>query len=161
MFYCGKHIAKATKTKEIADNAIFVELEKFTDKTKIVCEDDECAICASALDDPNTRSFLPCGHAFHVKCVGEWFGMGKTTCPYCRQETILPKTVENIDDKFMVWISIASTGGSALETIIRKWIMERKSDYMNCKTAKEKMEFKINEKEKLDELLAQIIVTSS
>jgi hypothetical protein len=159
MFYCGKHIEKATKTYENPDDWIFVELEKLTDTKNLICDDDDCAICGDPYTKAKPKSILPCGHAFHVKCVGEWFIMGRYTCPYCRQKTILPTRTITMDERFMTWVGFAArVGGTKAEPIIRKWIMERKLDYMNCKTAKEKMEFKISEKEKMDELIALILI---
>ena len=44
-------------------------------------EDLECAICYNK----NNVILTPCNHAFHDKCLNIWKGMGKNSCPMCRQ----------------------------------------------------------------------------
>ena len=44
----------------------------------------ECSICYSDMTDSNDRT-LECGHVFHKKCIGTWFGQKvEKTCPMCR-----------------------------------------------------------------------------
>ena len=43
---------------------------------------DECTICSYAMGAGNDRT-LPCGHAFHAACIGEWAAR-VPTCPLCR-----------------------------------------------------------------------------
>lgn len=63
----------------------------------------ECAICLELLSLPGqgeerqdmaaASCRLPCGHAFHEKCLGTWFQQSRHghTCPLCREE--FPTTV--------------------------------------------------------------------
>jgi Ring finger domain len=50
----------------------------------------QCSVCFSSMLR-NTRT-LPCGHAFHQKCVDRWKRMcrGSPTCPMCRAPFDLP-----------------------------------------------------------------------
>ena len=45
----------------------------------------ECSICLSNITEDHKWT-LPCGHAFHVKCLRSWmFGdIDQRSCPYCR-----------------------------------------------------------------------------
>jgi hypothetical protein len=46
---------------------------------------DECPVCVEELGQVVAK--LPCGHAFHVKCIFPWvFGEEKKSCPMCRRE---------------------------------------------------------------------------
>lgn len=44
----------------------------------------ECCVCLLDLASPRTTRELQCGHAFHKRCIGRWFGRGVLTCPMCR-----------------------------------------------------------------------------
>lgn len=46
-------------------------------------EEDSCVICLEEYSDSNPKSFLSCGHAFHLGCILEWEERGKTICPVC------------------------------------------------------------------------------
>jgi hypothetical protein len=46
-----------------------------------------CTICMDTLPVPYVR--LPCGHAFHLLCVGRWIHLNGR-CPNCRAEVRLP-----------------------------------------------------------------------
>jgi len=35
-------------------------------------------------DDASAATTLPCGHAFHVSCIIDWFRRGRSACPVCR-----------------------------------------------------------------------------
>ncbi|CAH8511413.1 unnamed protein product [Heterobilharzia americana] len=43
----------------------------------------ECEICLSEYQNKDRLRHLPCGHAFHVKCIDPWL-KGSITCPKCR-----------------------------------------------------------------------------
>ena len=45
--------------------------------------DDACSICLCELDDDEHRTNLPCGHAFHARCLATWLWQSRT-CPTCR-----------------------------------------------------------------------------
>ena len=53
--------------------------------------DDACSICN---DDLATRiaHALPCGHAFHVQCIIDWFRRGRSDCPLCRDDPNIAST---------------------------------------------------------------------
>lgn len=46
--------------------------------------DCSCCIC---MDDIKRRFILPCGHAFHRKCVHQWLHE-KNECPVCRKSVL-------------------------------------------------------------------------
>ncbi|OIW21009.1 hypothetical protein TanjilG_27354 [Lupinus angustifolius] len=49
-------------------------------------DDDECAVCLSALEDEEMVRLLPnCKHNFHVGCIDTWLA-SHSTCPICRTE---------------------------------------------------------------------------
>ncbi|CAH8509504.1 unnamed protein product [Schistosoma rodhaini] len=43
----------------------------------------ECEICLFEYQDKDRLRHLPCGHAFHMKCIDSWLKQS-TTCPKCR-----------------------------------------------------------------------------
>ncbi|THD23945.1 E3 ubiquitin-protein ligase RNF12-B [Fasciola hepatica] len=43
----------------------------------------ECEVCLSEYRDKDRLRHLPCGHAFHSKCIDIWFSQS-STCPKCR-----------------------------------------------------------------------------
>jgi hypothetical protein len=108
-----------------------------------VCEDDECAICCSALDDPKDRVFLECGrHAYHVDCISGWFAMGKMTCPICRADSSIGKIPNTINDVFKSWLKISSIfSDTKVAPIIRTWIATSTEEFDKCKTIESKNEY--------------------
>jgi hypothetical protein len=50
----------------------------------------ECPICYEALGARTTgQAELTCGHAFHIRCIADWFATEHAnTCPICRKEAI-------------------------------------------------------------------------
>lgn len=50
--------------------------------------DCDCPVCYEPLIGSKTgKAEMTCGHAFHIKCLADWFstGSGNTTCPMCRK----------------------------------------------------------------------------
>jgi len=45
-----------------------------------------CIICCNTLEaqDDLREITLECGHTFHVSCITNWFRLGESTCPLCR-----------------------------------------------------------------------------
>lgn len=60
-----------------------------TDSCAVHCQSDECSVCLETLRAPKR---LKCGHAFHLRCLRKWFGMGEVTCPMCRSPCLLGET---------------------------------------------------------------------
>ena len=62
---------------------------------------DECVICLEELDDPATKTKLPCGHTYHTECLDEMVSSGNKTnvCPLCRDDLHGAGSVEYILDK--------------------------------------------------------------
>jgi len=64
-------------------------------------EGEECVICQRGLHWSGGPESLPCGHAFHAKCIEQWFEWkakcGHTrSCPLCRwTQDSGPKTTED------------------------------------------------------------------
>jgi len=50
----------------------------------------ECPICYEVIEVPTTgRAELSCGHAFHIRCIADWFATANpNTCPMCRKEAL-------------------------------------------------------------------------
>lgn len=49
----------------------------------------ECPICYEAIVAKATgRAELSCGHAFHIRCVTDWFATDSLTCPMCRKGAV-------------------------------------------------------------------------
>lgn len=44
----------------------------------------ECVICFESITEEQMSSVLPCGHTYHMRCLGEW-DMVTSTCPLCRE----------------------------------------------------------------------------
>mmetsp|Transcript_95470 Transcript_95470/g.205982 ORF Transcript_95470/g.205982 Transcript_95470/m.205982 type:complete len:108 (-) Transcript_95470:156-479(-) len=44
----------------------------------------KCVICLEDLT--NDKITLECSHAFHYKCLKNWFVKNKINCPYCRKD---------------------------------------------------------------------------
>lgn len=47
---------------------------------------ENCAICWEPLKKGQTLRALPCAHKYHVKCIDQWIGSHKSTCPECRRD---------------------------------------------------------------------------
>nr|XP_016450197.1 PREDICTED: RING-H2 finger protein ATL72-like [Nicotiana tabacum] len=49
----------------------------------------DCPICLGEFEQGEKLRMLPrCNHAFHVKCIDEWFS-SHSSCPTCRQPLVL------------------------------------------------------------------------
>jgi len=60
--------------------------EQISALQKRVAEDgeDRCAVCFSDYEKGDELAVLPCRHAYHTQCVGEWLKR-QNSCPCCRQ----------------------------------------------------------------------------
>ena len=60
--------------------------EEFSSDQTDVEENDQavCSICLSAFCKGNDVSTLPCGHAYHKDCIGQWL-RNVNNCPICKQ----------------------------------------------------------------------------
>ena len=47
--------------------------------------EDQCAICLETMHFKRCE-YLPCKHAFHLKCVGQLMDRRTYTCPLCRYD---------------------------------------------------------------------------
>ncbi|PWZ31215.1 RING-H2 finger protein ATL14 [Zea mays] len=45
----------------------------------------ECSVCLVALRESEAVELPACAHAFHRRCISEWFSH-KSTCPLCRDD---------------------------------------------------------------------------
>ena len=80
---CGQTTATGQQCKN--------RLTKGCDACHLHGTTNQCSVCYSALLR-NART-LPCGHAFHHKCIERWKRScrGDPTCPMCRTPFDLPK----------------------------------------------------------------------
>ncbi|EOD34657.1 hypothetical protein EMIHUDRAFT_111195 [Emiliania huxleyi CCMP1516] len=46
---------------------------------------EKCSICCMEWEEGDSLRVLPCGHAEHVECLGEWLKRSKA-CPLCAKE---------------------------------------------------------------------------
>lgn len=44
-----------------------------------------CSICLNRVRSERLNPPIRCGHIFHSRCLEEWKGKGKNTCPLCRK----------------------------------------------------------------------------
>ncbi len=54
----------------------------FVDISKYI-SNDACPICYESYSKFDVIIFTPCGHTFHIVCLGHWFDKNRT-CPLCR-----------------------------------------------------------------------------
>ena len=52
-----------------------------------------CVVCLEEFKPGGRLKRLPCGHAFHARCIDRWLRT-KAVCPVC-QQGIAPETAEN------------------------------------------------------------------
>lgn len=45
--------------------------------------DATCGVCLSEFERTGPAAVLPCGHAFHSRCISRWLTQFKNTCPLC------------------------------------------------------------------------------
>jgi hypothetical protein len=50
----------------------------------IMFHEGHCVICYDTICEDQLTSVLPCGHYYHVRCLGEWDTV-TSTCPLCRE----------------------------------------------------------------------------
>lgn len=52
------------------------------------CDESECSICLSAVEDNDALRRLPaCGHVFHQACIDLWL-LRQSKCPLCKTEVL-------------------------------------------------------------------------
>ena len=60
---------------------------------KFVAGDEEqyetCCICLDDYEVGDKLRILPCGHAYHMKCIDPWLLKNKRVCPQCRKKVII------------------------------------------------------------------------
>lgn len=45
----------------------------------------DCAICCETCEDDHTTT-LSCNHSYHTSCILEWYRIGNSNCPLCRDD---------------------------------------------------------------------------
>ncbi|KAJ2335770.1 hypothetical protein GGI00_001195 [Coemansia sp. RSA 2681] len=55
----------------------------------LLAEPESCSICLSSIKAGDPLVFLvPCHHAFHDECVGQWLMQKSTLCPLCKCDLV-------------------------------------------------------------------------
>jgi hypothetical protein len=50
--------------------------------------ENNCVVCADALQSAAAYTLPECGHAFHTACIMTWFRANQTRCPLCNAEPV-------------------------------------------------------------------------
>merc|ERR1712151_1011746 len=58
-------------------------IDRFEERLASECEASECAICFEDFASDTRVIQLPCKHAFHPCCIGQWMVRCQKTCPLC------------------------------------------------------------------------------
>ena len=58
-------------------------------RRRVSVPDGECAICFAEYIPGSYQLCLPCGHAFHSRCLTRWLARS-ATCPLCRRSCTEP-----------------------------------------------------------------------
>ncbi|CAN4121947.1 unnamed protein product [Withania somnifera] len=56
----------------------------------------ECAVCLCKIEEGEEVRELRCDHLFHRVCLDRWLGMGRMTCPLCRNHLKQPRLFANL-----------------------------------------------------------------
>lgn len=70
------------------------EISQLPTCTGFDCDERECSICLSAIDDEDNLRRLPgCSHAFHQSCIDLWL-LRQSKCPLCKGDVVPMKSCE-------------------------------------------------------------------
>ena len=58
-------------------------------RRRVTTPEGECAICFAEYVPGSYQLCLPCGHAFHSRCLTRWLARSET-CPLCRRSCTAP-----------------------------------------------------------------------
>ena len=58
-------------------------------RRRVTAPEGECAICFAEYVPGSYQLSLPCGHAFHSRCLTRWLARSDT-CPLCRRSCTAP-----------------------------------------------------------------------
>jgi hypothetical protein len=71
---------------DIADNVCYNDVHReIKERRDEIIDVNACSICLSYNKDGELPNKIGCGHYFHYSCINDWIGVGKNTCPDCRQ----------------------------------------------------------------------------
>jgi len=74
-------------------------LKQIPTKKFVKGEDPEtCPICLDDFEDNEKLRILPCGHAYHCKCVDPWLLKSRRVCPICKRK-VLPGRDDSSDSE--------------------------------------------------------------
>jgi len=74
-----------------------IPIKKFT--AGMEAEHETCCICLDDYVVGDKLRVLPCGHAYHVKCIDPWLLKNKRVCPQCRKKVFASGEVPPSDSE--------------------------------------------------------------
>ncbi|KAJ2911080.1 hypothetical protein GGI21_000205 [Coemansia aciculifera] len=73
----------------LSDHSRATEAKPSSSSPPGLAEPETCSICLCNIKSGDPLVFLvPCHHAFHDECVGQWLMQKSTLCPLCKSDTV-------------------------------------------------------------------------
>ncbi|KAK4715324.1 hypothetical protein R3W88_013662 [Solanum pinnatisectum] len=69
----------------------------------------ECSVCLCKIEEGEEVRELRCDHLFHRVCLDRWLGMGRMTCPLCRNHLKQPRLLVNLHQEVMLFDFVEGT----------------------------------------------------
>ncbi|KAM3269410.1 hypothetical protein P3S67_030292 [Capsicum chacoense] len=69
----------------------------------------ECAVCLCKIEEGEEVRELRCDHLFHRVCLDRWLGMGRMTCPLCRNHLKQPRLFANLHQEVILFDFVEGT----------------------------------------------------
>ena len=157
LVYCKRHVKAAKTADEDTEKRVVDSLARFTDPSKALDDEDECAICQDGFGTVGDRIYLECGHAFHPKCVGAWFAKDKVSCPTCRTVSLRGKVDGDVGYKYLRALLVVASQLDATHSytsVARTYVQQFKKEVLEKPTIEMKEAVLKREMEVNDEMVA-------